>query len=148
TNAFDGITYQKGAAVLAMLEHYVGDEPFRRGLHDFLVAHATGNATTAELIAALAAAAGKDLAPLVGSFIDQPGVPVVAARMRCEGGRGRVELAQSRWRPIGSTTPDATWTIPVCVRAGIAGRVHQACVLLDTPTGALELPACAEWIMP
>jgi len=148
TNAFDGITYQKGAAVLAMLEHYVGDEPFRRGLHDFLVAHATGNATTADLIAALARAAGRDLAPLVSSFLDQPGVPVVAARMRCEGGRGRVELAQSRWRPIGATTGDATWTVPVCVRAGIAGRVEQVCTVLATPTGALDLPACADWVMP
>ncbi|HSR97243.1 MAG TPA: M1 family metallopeptidase [Kofleriaceae bacterium] len=148
TNAFDGITYQKGAAVLTMIEHFIGDEPFRRGLHELLVAHATGNATTADLIAALAASAGKDLAPLASSFLDQPGVPVVAARTRCEGGRGRLELAQSRWRPIGSTTPDATWTIPVCVRAGIAGRVHEACTVLDAPTGTLELPGCAEWVMP
>src|SRR6185436_3337605 len=95
TNAFDGITYQKSAAVLAMLEHYVGDEPFRRGLHDFLVAH-----------------------------------------------------AQSRWRAIGATTADATWTIPVCVRAGIAGRVEQACTVLAAPTGALDLPGCADWVMP
>jgi cytosol alanyl aminopeptidase len=148
TNAFDGITYQKGAAVLAMLEHYIGDEPFRRGLHDFLVAHAGGNATTDQLVAALTAAAGQDLAPLVSSFIDQPGVPVVAARLRCEGGRGRVELAQSRWRPIGATTADATWIIPVCVRAGIAGRVERACTLLAAPTGALDLPGCADWVMP
>jgi alanyl aminopeptidase len=148
TNAFDGITYQKGAAVLAMVEHFIGDEPFRRGLHDFLVAHATGNATTADLLAALAKASGRDLGLLVSSFIDQPGVPVVAAGARCDAGRGSVALAQARWRPIGSTTPDVTWAIPVCVRAGIAGRVHQACTLLDTPTGSLALPACADWIMP
>jgi alanyl aminopeptidase len=149
TNAFDGITYEKGAAVLAMLEHFIGDEPFRRGLHDFLVAHATGNATTDELVQALSAAAGRDLGPLVGSFIDQPGVPVVAARLRCDAGHGRVELAQARWRSVGSAiSGDATWMIPVCVRAGFGKRVEQACTVLTARTGSLELPACADWMMP
>lgn len=149
TNAFDNITYEKGAAVLAMLEHFIGEEPFRRGLHAFLVAHANGNATTDDLVQALAAAAGRELRPLVSSFLDQPGVPVVAARLRCEAGRGRVELAQSRWRSVGATVPDdATWTIPVCVRAGFGTRVEEACTLLRERTGDLELPACAEWIMP
>jgi cytosol alanyl aminopeptidase len=149
TNAFDGITYEKGAAVLAMLEHHLGAEPFRRGLHDFLVAHATGNATTGELVATLAAAAGKELTPLVSSFLDQPGVPVVAAHLRCDAGHGRVELAQSRWRPVGSTIPDGEiWTIPVCVRTGTGARVAEVCTLLGARTGSLELPACADWIMP
>ena len=149
TNAFDGITYEKGAAVLTMLEHYLGDEPFRRGLHDFLVAHAAGNATTAELIQALGAAAGRELGPLVSSFLDQPGVPAVAAHLRCDAGHGKVELSEARWRPVGSTVPGgAIWTIPVCVRAGIGGRVAEACTLLADRTGTLELPGCAEWIMP
>jgi cytosol alanyl aminopeptidase len=150
TNAFDNITYEKGAAVLAMLEHFVGAEPFRRGLHDFLVAHATGNATTAELVQALEAAAGRELAPLVASFLDQPGVPVVSAHLRCDAGRGSVELAQARWRAVGSAIPPggATWMIPVCVRAGTGKRVVEACTLLTTPTGSLALPACADWIMP
>jgi len=149
TNAFDGITYEKGAAVLTMLEHYVGDAPFRRGLHDFLVAHATGNATTADLVQALENAAGHELGPLVSSFLDQPGVPAVAVQLRCDAGHGRVELAQARWRPVGSTVPgDAIWTIPVCVRAGFGPRVEQACTLLAARTGTLELPRCADWIMP
>jgi alanyl aminopeptidase len=149
TNAFDGITYEKGAAVLTMLEHYIGGEPFRAGLHDFLVAHARGNATTDELIEALAKASGKQLAPLVSSFLEQPGVPVVSARLNCGAGHGRVELAQARWRPVGSTAPaEGSWTVPVCIRAGIGKRVEQVCTLLDAPAGAIELPGCADWIMP
>jgi cytosol alanyl aminopeptidase len=148
TNAFDGITYEKGAAVLAMLEHFIGDEPFRRGLHDYLAGHAWGNATTADLVRALSAAAGRDLAPMVSSFLDHPGVPVVTARLSCDAGRGRIELAQSRWRAVGAHTPDATWMIPVCVRAGIGARVEQVCTVLGAPTGELALPACADWILP
>jgi len=149
TNAFDGITYQKGAAVLAMLEHYLGDEPFRRGLHDFLAAHAGGNATTDDLVAALAKASGKDLAPLAASFLEQPGVPAIAAELRCAAGHGSVAIAQSRWRPVGSTVPpDGSWTVPVCVRAGLGKRAVQACTLLTAATGEIELPACADWVMP
>jgi len=149
TNAFDGITYQKGAAVLTMLEHFIGAEAFRNGLHAYLVAHAGGNATTGELIQAFAAASGKDLAPLVSSFLDQPGVPVVAARLRCEGGHGRVELEQTRWRSIGSTVPaGGIWTIPVCVRAGLGKRTEQVCAVLGERTGTIDLPGCADWIMP
>jgi alanyl aminopeptidase len=149
TNAFDGITYEKGSAVLTMLAHYVGDEPFRRGLHDFLTAHARGNATTNDLVQALSASAGRPLAPLVASFIDQPGVPVVSAKLRCEAGKGSVDLTQARWKPAGSTVADdATWTIPVCVRAGIGGKVEDACTLLTARTGSLALPGCADWLMP
>jgi alanyl aminopeptidase len=149
TNAFDGITYRKGAAVLAMLEHHIGDEPFRRGLHDFLVAHAFGNATTDELLGALSAAAGKPLAPMVSSFLDQPGVPVVTAQLRCTAGRGSAQLTQARWQPIGGAPGgDARWTIPVCVRVGIGKRTEQVCTVLDAPTATLALPACADWILP
>jgi alanyl aminopeptidase len=147
TNAFDGITYKKGAAVLAMVEHYIGEAPFRQGLHDHLVKHALGNATTADLVGALSAAAGKDLAPMVGSFLDHPGVPVVTAQAKCEAGRGSVELRQDRWRAIGADTRDARWTIPVCVRAGIAGKVERVCTVLDQPTGAVALPGCTDWIL-
>jgi alanyl aminopeptidase len=149
TNAFDGITYDKGAAVLTMVEHFIGDEPFRRGLHDYLAAHAGGNAKTEDLIQSLAAAAGRPLAPLVSSFLDQPGVPVVSARLRCEAGRGHVDLEQTRWLPIGSSIQGETsWTIPVCIRVGIGKRIERACTLLDARTGSLDLPACADWILP
>ena len=42
---FDGITYGKAAAVLLMTENYLGEEPFRAGVHRYLQAHMYGNAT-------------------------------------------------------------------------------------------------------
>jgi peptidase M1-like protein/ERAP1-like protein len=148
TNAFDGITYEKGAAFLAMLEHYVGDEPFRRGIHAHLAAHAGGNATTDDLIATLSHETGRDLAPLAASFLDQPGVPSIAVRAVCDGKSGRLELAQTRWRPIGATVADATWTVPVCVRAEVGGRVSATCTLLHERTATVDLPGCPAWVMP
>ena len=58
---FDGITYAKGASVLKQLVAYVGLEQFLAGLRDYFRAHAFGNATFADLIAALEQASGRDL---------------------------------------------------------------------------------------
>src|SRR3546814_19281418 len=74
-SAFDGITYQKGGATLNMFEQYIGPEPFRAGIRNYLKAHARGNATSAELIPA-PTAQSDDPAPVSQAFfrsIDHPG---------------------------------------------------------------------------
>jgi aminopeptidase N len=58
---FDGITYAKGASVLKQLVAYVGLEQFLAGLRDYFRAHAFGNATFDDLLAALERASGRDL---------------------------------------------------------------------------------------
>jgi alanyl aminopeptidase len=142
--AFDAITYKKGAAVIAMFEQWVGADSFRRGVTRHLQAHADGNATSAEFLAAISAEAGRDVASPFSTFLDQGGVPVVAARLACDGGKGRLELSQSRYLPLGTTTParDQLWQIPVCARTD-AGR---ACTLLSTKSGTLDLPRCPAWV--
>jgi aminopeptidase N len=58
---FDGISYAKGASVLRQLVVWMGDESFRKGLNEHFAAHAYGNATLADLLAALSKAGGRDL---------------------------------------------------------------------------------------
>ncbi|HWH01336.1 MAG TPA: aminopeptidase N [Pilimelia sp.] len=58
---FDGISYAKGAAVLRQLVEWLGDEAFLTGLRAYFRAHRFGNATLADLLAALAAASGRNL---------------------------------------------------------------------------------------
>ncbi|GAB1690054.1 aminopeptidase N [Krasilnikovia sp. M28-CT-15] len=58
---FDGISYAKGAAVLKQLVAWVGEKPFLAGLNAHFAAHAYGNATLADLLAALSEASGRDL---------------------------------------------------------------------------------------
>ena len=53
-NAFDGITYNKGASVLAMFENYVGEDAWRAGIHAYLTKFAGGNATENDFIGAIA----------------------------------------------------------------------------------------------
>src|SRR5262249_41157576 len=82
-NAFDGITYTKGASLLAMFERWLGPETFQRGVRQYIAAHRFGNATVDDLLAALTDAAGKDVATPFRTFLQQPGVPLVEAKLVC-----------------------------------------------------------------
>ncbi|HEY3350707.1 MAG TPA: M1 family metallopeptidase [Thermoanaerobaculia bacterium] len=144
-SAFDGITYQKGAAVIAMFEGWVGEEGFRKGIQHYLKAHAWGAATADDFVAAIAEAAGnREVAPAFRSFLDQPGVPLVTAELQCAaGGAPKLALSQKRFLPTGSTgSTRETWRVPVCARTGDPGAA-TTCTLLTEATGSLSLPgAC------
>ncbi len=153
SNAFDGITYSKGASVLAMLEAFVGPERFRDGIRRYLRAHASANATSADFVEALeAAGAPPGTRAILESFTTQAGIPLVrfGAPSCGEGGVAEVPLTQTRYRPLGSSA-DASprWTIPVCATyAEAGGTIREACTLLDREAGTLTLPSCPAWVWP
>jgi len=154
-NAFDGITYQKGAAVLASFEALVGPEKFQRGVRRYLTEHSHGNATAADFLAALSAETSPEIGPAFSTFLEQPGLPLVKAELSCEKGQTPlVKLSQSRWLPTGSqgmaAANEPTWQIPVCLRYGGAAE-GQACMLFSGRTASMPLPqakACPSWIAP
>ncbi|HZJ54129.1 MAG TPA: M1 family metallopeptidase, partial [Myxococcaceae bacterium] len=150
-NAFDSITYEKGASVLRMFEQWVGPETFRRGIQGYLRTHADGNATARDFLAAISGAAGRDVAPAFASFLDHPGVPRVQASVRCGAGGAVLDLAQDRWLPAGSTGDRAgLWQIPVCTRWSTRGKEQSRCVLLDAPRAEVKLEerSCPAWVLP
>jgi alanyl aminopeptidase len=141
-NAFDDITYEKGAAVIRMFEAWLGPEKFRAGVQRYLRRHAWGNATAADFEAALSAAAGRNIAPAFNSFLDQAGVPEVAVALDCSGPRAKLNLSQKRSLPIGSGGgTDARWLIPVCLKAGAGNEAQRQCLVLVDPATELSLPA-------
>ena len=145
--AFDGITYQKGAAVIRMFEQYVGEDVFRRGVQSYLKEFADEGATARHFLGSISAAAGKNVSPSFSTFLDQAGLPLVTARLSCEGGKGTLSLEQSRYLPLGAAQtppPEQTWQIPVCARTD-QGR---ACTLLAQKSGTLDLGSCPRWVMP
>lgn len=151
-NAFDGITYGKGAAVLRMLETWLGVEAFQAGVRAHLEAHAHGTAATADLMAALEAASKKPVDSVARTFLDQPGTPLVSVQVACEGEQAATLTAtQRRYLPAGSDAPQGTpWKVPVCVRYGIGEAVHRQCFVLDGPAQAVKLahPGCPAWLHP
>ncbi len=149
-NAFDGITYQKGAGVIAMFERYLGAETFRKGVQAYLRAHADGNANAADLLAALGQQAGKDVAAPMGSFLDQVGVPLLTAEVRCDARGAALHVRQSRYLPAGSRGKrEQLWQVPLCARYEVHGQAHESCTLLQQAEGELSLEGgCPDWVMP
>ncbi|GAB6196182.1 M1 family metallopeptidase [Lysobacter xanthus] len=153
-SAFDGITYQKGGATLAMFERFIGEAKFRTGIRNYLKAHARGNATSADLIAAVAAQ-GDDpsaVSKAFFSFIDQPGVPYLAVDLDCSGKVPALRVAQSRYVPIGSTASAAgTWGVPMTIRYADGATVREQKTLVTDREARVELTAatsCPKWVMP
>lgn len=134
--AFDSITYGKGQAIIRMLENYVGEDTFRAGIRAYMVQHAYGNTTTADLWGALQAASGKPVTAVAAGFTEQGGVPLVVAQASCAGDAQRVTLRQERFT-IHDPAPKAQrWQVPVA-RGAIDGEAGET-LLLD---GAAEFAA-------
>ena len=144
--AFDGITYNKGASVLAMFETFVGPDVFQHGIRAYLDEHKWGNATSADLAAAISKAAGKDVTAALATFLDQPGAPELT--VSCTG--GTLTLAQHRYIPPGAAAPTTgkPWILPACVTYEKAGKRATACTVVDSPgaTLALDPRTCPRWI--
>jgi aminopeptidase N len=137
---FDGITYEKGGAVLRMLEAYVGPEVFRRGVNQYLQEHANGSATSQDFWRVLSRVSGKPVDKLMPTFVLQPGVPVVSIRGSCQNGHTPLQISQERFlfsRGSGSTEQ---WQIPVCLKT--AGKSDSQCFLLTDKMQHFDLNAC------
>jgi len=107
---FDGaIVYAKGARLLRMCQHYIGDEAFQTGLKAYFAAYKYGNTVGDDLWNALAKASGKDVTRLMNTWISQSGYPVVSAALR----DSELQLSQTQFF-IGPHEPSTKlWPIPL-----------------------------------
>ena len=148
TAAFDGITYNKGQALIRMLENYLGDDRFRDGIRRYMAAHAYGNTTTADLWQALEDAAGKPVAGIAASFTEQDGVPLILAETHCDGASQRMTLRQDRFviapgAALAGFSP-RHWEIPIAV--GPANAAQPADILRLDGSVEIAAGACGEAI--
>ena len=151
-NAFDGITYNKGQAVLEMFENFLGAAEFQKGVRHYMAQHAWQTATADDFLAALSEATQRDVKAAFSTFLDQPGVPLVSVALRCErGATPTLALSQTRYLPAGSAgSTDEQWQLPVCVKYGAGKTEGRECTLLAGKTGELALPkakGCPEWVL-
>jgi aminopeptidase N len=143
---FDPIAYEKGAALLRMIEGWVGEEDFRKGVNAYIERYAYGNARAEDFWGTLATTTGKPVDRVMQTFVDQPGVPLVSAELTCgPGGTSRVELSQERYlRDAAAAPKPQVWQIPVCLR-GPSGKT--VCDVLDERKESLTLDECPAWIV-
>lgn len=143
----DELTYNKGKAVLGMVENWIGPETFRRAMRTYFLQHRWGNTTAADLWAAFDEASGQDISALLATFIEQPGIPVVDFTVTPD---GRLRLTQRRFANLGIQPPAGHWQVPVTFSWSARGVVHQERVLLGQPEQIVAIPglAGADWIYP
>ncbi|MEL6891067.1 MAG: M1 family metallopeptidase [Actinomycetota bacterium] len=137
---FDVLTYQKGGALLRMLEQYLGAERFREGVSHYLTTHSYANTETADLWDAIEATSGEPVRRIMDSWIWQPGYPLVSASLGTSDDGPVVELRQQRFAFDAGDDPgadgiDAVWAVPVTLSIGGVPTT----VLLDTP-GPVAVP--------
>jgi cytosol alanyl aminopeptidase len=142
--AFDAITYTKGMSILGMVESWLGEDRFQNGVRSYVARHRHRTATAKDLFAALEESTGRRVSPVMDSFLDQTGVPLVTVELDCGGrrpgarGPAKLVLTQSEYRPLGvEPGPAKTWQFPVCARYR-SDQTRRACVLVDGPR--VELP--------
>jgi aminopeptidase N len=142
---FDAIAYQKTAAVLRMVEGYVGATTHKNAIRAYLKKFAYRNATGEDLWTTLAAETKRPVDRVLSSFVTQASMPLVEVASSCSGGRTRVSLSQ---RPISDAVPASTlWQIPVCYKRSRDGRVDAAaCSLLSDRSTAVSLDGCSSWV--
>lgn len=139
--AFDAIAYQKGEAVISMLEAYAGEDVWRGGLRRYMERHKFGNTVSDDLWRAVEDAGATGLTAIAHDFTRQPGIPLLNASTRCENGATVLSLTQSEFsrdRKDEAAANPQRWRVPVL--AAVAGGEARRHVLEGS--GRLNLPGC------
>jgi aminopeptidase N len=138
-NAFDAITYEKGQAFLRMLEAYLGEDAFRKGIRAYLARHQYSNTTSQDLWTALEKASGKPVEKLASDWTTQPGFPLVKVEQACVDGKRRVTLSQEQYRLDEPATGKRLWTVPLQVGT-VNGKAMYT--LLSGPSTTFTQASC------
>ena len=135
---FDVITYEKGAALVRMLEQYLGAEAFRAGVRLYLRRHAHANTVTADLWDALADASGQPVRQIMEGWILQGGYPAVSATATEHG----LEVAQRHFTLDPGQADERSWVVPLRLRVRQRkGDRHELRLLLDQTRRTLTVAA-------
>jgi puromycin-sensitive aminopeptidase len=142
---FDAISYSKGASVIRMLENFLGEETFRKGLNRYLSAHMYDNARTEDLWSALETESGQPVTAIMDTWVKQMGYPVLQVESERSGGQTRLSVTQERFvydRLLGDSEPDTNpdnqiWKVPIS--AGQGGQ-ESGVIVMDGRQAQLDVP--------
>ena len=138
--AFDGITYQKGQAVITMIESALGPDKFRDGIRRYMAKYKYGNTQTDMLWAELEGASGVKITDSAHDFTLQGGVPLITLTDgKCVNGRTVASLAQGRFGLDEASKAPQTWRVPL--RVGTIGGNPVSVITTGAKTD-ITVPGC------
>ena len=142
--AFDAITYQKGEAVITMLEGFAGEDVWKNGIRSYMKAHAYGNTVTDDLWKAVEGAGAKGLVSIAHDFTSQPGIPLVTVESaQCQGGQTVLSLSQGEYSRDAKGKTPLKWNVPVMAQT--IGGAPQRLILQGK--GQMVLPGCGAYVV-
>jgi puromycin-sensitive aminopeptidase len=150
TENFDAITYEKGAAVVRMIEHYLGPDAFRAGVRLYMRRHREGNTVAADLWRALEEASGKAVARVAQAWIAQAGFPLVALGPARAGGAATLAVRQERFFSdprVPAARRRGRWPVPLVLKWRGRDGASVGRFLVEKASDAIALPnaAAMEW---
>ena len=126
---YDVLTYEKGAAVLRMLEQYLGADEFRAGMRAYLSKHAYGNTENTDLWDAIEAATSEPARRIMDAWIFQGGYPLVRVSPGPDGQSARLTQRRFVYSDMADTTQ---WPVPLHIRQSAGGETTNTRLLLDS----------------
>ena len=109
---FDSISYDKGGCTLRMLEDFLGENNFRKGLRKYLLKHKYKNATTNDLWDSLATISKKPVRSMMNTWVMQVGYPLVEVKLE----DSRISLSQKRFLiEKNKKYEKGIWSIPISI---------------------------------
>ncbi|NNF53872.1 MAG: hypothetical protein HKN03_05450 [Acidimicrobiales bacterium] len=144
---FDILTYEKGAAVVRMLEIHLGEDVFRSALRSYMADNAYGNTETTDLWDAIEEKSGQPVREMMDGWIFQGGFPLVTVKVK----NNMVTLSQSRFLNAGSeptdpATVNPVWHTPLRFRMGSDDNVTDGSIVLGAEPVEIDL-AGNRWIV-
>ncbi|MFP3164387.1 MAG: M1 family metallopeptidase [Acidianus sp.] len=121
---FDDISYGKGASILRMIESYMGEEEFRKGISNYLNKFSFSNAEGKDLWNSLEEASGKPISKIMPSWIVQEGYPLITVKVK----DNIIKFEQRRFMLDGSTD-DKIYMVPLTLEVNGNKKIS---LLLDS----------------
>jgi puromycin-sensitive aminopeptidase len=142
---FDVLTYEKGGAVLRMLEQYLGPAAFRDGVRRYLGRHQFGNAETSDLWRALGEITSESIPAIMDGWIFRPGYPLVTVTTDDS---GKLCFSQRRFSYL-RRVPETSelWQVPINLRVRTNHGIRSVRLLLASAEQGVELPARPDWVV-
>jgi puromycin-sensitive aminopeptidase len=151
TELFDVITYEKGCAVLRMVESYLGEDTFRKGIRAYQKKYQNSNAKGEDLWNQLALASGEPVGSMMQSWLMQSGFPLLTLTLGERAGRTVLHVHQRRFFADAEHMQQEhgqTWDIPLVIRYDMGNGARVLRVLASGPETVVPLPEIGhpQWV--
>ncbi|WP_440056626.1 M1 family metallopeptidase (plasmid) [Pseudoalteromonas sp. T1lg65] len=138
------LAYDKGSAVLNMVENWLGEDVFRQGMRNYIRKYSYKNAEAADLWRELGAVSGKDVESVLSSFMSQSSFPLLTVNSQGK----NLTISQQRFIIEGQTAPEQSWHVPMTIKYGRGDKVVTKSILLSNKSKSIKLDFEPEWIYP